>query len=412
MALTSEKLRELLISKFMGPQQNINLSKSIEKEKEDSLEGESISELSKESLPNAFSPENISVSNDLNSNVDNLSRYKTLTPIHEELPPPPNVFSAPVEKQSYETTSDFYYLEDDPLSRNFRQNRNYENPHNINIVLYKINDSIDIPFLEFYFEKVDKSYEFPSKELNMVEFKNIISSASKILPNQETEPMFGGEPEDEDINEIEEEFLSQCSAFFSETTGLTQINAANSYRGFLEEKGGSIFLFYDATYLEFSKGSWAILDEIINKHRIADVSVKESNYILFYENPNLLYIKNENKEPIEIPISAYICNKDGKNSHHNKEEDYNNSTSLIDEKFEHPVFRQVYLFSYEPIEYDNLNLIKRYALFTKETIYFLNTDFELTPDMNIDIGDNTRFSFYKDGKLFWALKSVEDFLEL
>ena len=46
------------------------------------------------------------------------------------------------------------------------------------------------------------------------------------------------------------------------------------------------------------------------------------------------------------------------------------------------------------IEYENLDLIKRYAIFSNGALYFLNTDFDLPTD--IEVLDNTIFSFYRE----------------
>jgi hypothetical protein len=225
--------------------------------------------------------------------------------------------------------------------------------------------------------------------------------------------MFGGDndsaiDDEDDVNEIEEEFLNQCSQFLKEKIGL---ESSNIYKGFLENQQGEIFVFYDFTYVEFSNGVWGILDEIINKHRIADTGIQESNYRLFYENQNIIYIKNEEQQKIEIPISGYLCIPGYKNAFKTNDS-LDASISLIVEKIDHPIFKKVYIFSYEPIEYENLDSIKRYVIFTKGATYLLNNDFELTPEMNIDIFDTPCVSFYKNGKLFWGVKNNDNFTEL
>ena len=339
--------------------------------------------------------------------------------INRTLPPPPSTFDPYFTTKQQEMSSAYYYLEDDPLSRLFIQGRDFNKEYNIALVLYKINDSLETPFLEFYFEKLDGLYGFPQKALNMNEFKTLLSSVNKISPNESTS-FLGGETSNEedesifdDSNEIDDEFLEQCSQFLQEKTGLI---SNESYDGFLESADGTIYVFYDFTHLEFTKGTWAVMDEIINKHRIADTGIKDADYKLFYDNPVLIYMRRINREPIEIPVSCYLCiNQDSqilKNAYHTETENSQLSISLINEKNTHPIFKRIYLFSHEPILYENLDLIKRYAVFTKDMIYFLNSGFELTPEMNIDVDDKISISFYQEGKLYFASKVAENFAEL
>ena len=505
MSLTPEKLREILIDKFMGPQiskyteDHIDIEEEEEEEEEEDKEeeeegeeegeeGENGEEEGEENGQNVYIEEEKEPSKNIEEE-DTTYRSNDITPTSttsltngeyellkspdSELPPPPSVYNANTSVYNANTNTNtsvysadqndkatFYYLHDDPLSRLFGQGRDYNKQCNIELVFFKVNDSIETPFLEFYFEKTDGLYSFPHKELNMQEFQTILSSNNKILPNDApiSNSIFGGninnkvnegedpsnkvedgiesvnevesiknveddvenevesvneiESVDSDINEIETEFLDQCSQFFKEKTGLTDENADESYVGFLENADGTIFVFYDFTYLEFYKGVWGILDEIINKHRIADTGVKESNYKLFYDNPILIYIRDSNRQPMEIPISGYLCTNNADNVIKNAYdiEGSPSAVSLITEKIDHPVFKEIYMFSYEPIDYENLDLIKRYAIFSKDAIYFLNNDFELPTDIEID--DNSAYSFYQEGKLFWATKTVENFTEL
>jgi hypothetical protein len=182
--------------------------------------------------------------------------------------------------------------------------------------------------------------------------------------------------------------------------------------GFLENTDNTIFVFFDFTLFDFTKGTWGIMDEIINKHRINDTVINETDYKLFYENPPLLFIRDDRREPMEIPISGFSCLLDGSNSYHTEPEGSQVSISLITEKVDDPIFKDVYLFSYDPMLYENLDLIKRYAIFIKNSVYFLNKGFELTPEMEINVDDQIAISFYRDGKPFWAIKSVERFTEL
>jgi len=495
MSLTPEELREILIEKFMGPQitssniQSINKDEDYDEESSEDEYTESIIEEELDGIKTSVEPSYKEESSNIKTSVepsyevessniktsvepsyeeeepdkiktsvepsyeeDNTATYRSnfLTPqsnksteIDRSLPTPKSMLEpSQTTAEPEENYSGFFYLEDDPLSRVFGQSRDYKKEYNLSLVLYKINDSLETPFLEFYFEKIDGNFCFPKKPLNMNEFQSILNSVNKISPTEENnanvvdtnvvdtnvvdtnvvdtnvvdtnvvdtnKDSFFIVGDVEESNEIEDEFLNQCSQFLMEKTG---IERENSYMGFLENPDNTIFVFFDFTLFDFTKGTWGIMDEIINKHRINDTLIKETDYKLFYENPTLLFIRDERREPMEIPISGFSCLLDGSNSYHTEPEGSQVSISLINDKVDDPIFKDIYLFSYEPLLYENLDLIKRYAIFIKNSVYFLNKGFELTPEMEIIVDDQISISFYRDGKLFWAIKSVERFTEL
>ena len=112
----------------------------------------------------------------------------------------------------------------------------------------------------------------------------------------------------------------------------------------------------------------------------------ENHYKLFYNNPILIFLKYENGEPVDIPIIAYLC-KETENNPDNKETETSylnvfyenrehsgsqNTISIINKKVEHPIFNETFLFTEEPIVYENLEKIKRFSVFIKNAFYFFN----------------------------------------
>ena len=76
-----------------------------------------------------------------------------------------------------------------------------------------------------------------------------------------------------------------------------------------------VFCFLDFPYMlqnEHSKKSqlwWATIDEICNQHRVLTFDIHHSVYGIFFQNPSLIYLLDEDKKPLVIPrIGYYGCN--------------------------------------------------------------------------------------------------------
>lgn len=50
---------------------------------------------------------------------------------------------------------------------------------------------------------------------------------------------------------------------------------------------------------------WALIDEICNNKKVINCNVHNSVYKIFYSNPTLIYLLDENKKPYEIPSVGY-----------------------------------------------------------------------------------------------------------
>ena len=96
------------------------------------------------------------------------------------------------------------------------------------------------------------------------------------------------------------------------------INEKLDITGFIE-KNGIVYLFYDFTniddfiikkiFLKTKKDSlwWCLIDEICNHKKVLQFPVHPSVYSLFYNNPALIYLK-QNKKRLDIPIVGYYGN--------------------------------------------------------------------------------------------------------
>ena len=341
----------------------------------------------------------------------------------------------PLENETY------VYINDD-LSRDIELHRDLNLEYNLSICIYKINHELRTPFLEFYFEKKDGFYQFPETKIT---FNNI--------------------PENTDIDTY---FLDECSRLYNSKSDKPTKNIFEIYKGFVDVGNNNIIAVFEN--LGFTQSTinenvdvlekppvsnnettnesqqeenvdvlenppvlnneniqdesiWAILDEIVIRKRILDIPIKDYIIDMFNEYKVLNNIKDSTNFPIEKPIILYQCNgtyKNYENNYYNENENHNKSISLIDERIEHEVFGNIYLFSVQPLEYDNLSKIKRYAAFINNTLYMLNNT-NLTKEELV--GEETEISklpfktyhcisFNEDGKEYWTINTNQLFVEL
>ena len=73
-----------------------------------------------------------------------------------------------------EDSNNFVYLDNDDLSRDFLMDRDLTKQYTIQLVMYHMNISLDLPFLEFYLEGSNNSYSFPKKIIDNQKLESAI----------------------------------------------------------------------------------------------------------------------------------------------------------------------------------------------------------------------------------------------
>ena len=326
------------------------------------------------------------------------------------------------------------YLHDNPLSYNFQPShkRDEWNYSNLSLCLYNINTNSRTPFVEYLFVKNEKMYQFPQAPLNITPFKEI-SDHDQIEPNE----LVNGEDEDDGksdgkSDEFTEELLNQCSQIFKNivNNNTTIENLQTNFKGFIEsgengengESRSELFAFFDIGDIDVSEQcTWAILDEIMVKNSIANISIVESNYHLFYNNLLLSQLMKINvySENMHTPILVYLCVSDNKNAYYSENESSQTTVSQVNTKTTHPMFGIGYMFSTKPFDDTNLSKIKRYSLFINDAVYFLNKTTNITefvssnsenPSQNLDSIEIA--CFYKDGVQLFFVRDFDAFSEI
>lgn len=329
-----------------------------------------------------------------------------------------------------ETETIYRYLYDSPLSTEFSFDRDYNKLYKISFCIYKINDELKTPFLEFFFMKKDNVFVFPQTDLNMEPFADINKTGQQISPMELNE----SNKDDEDEDDIDNEFMNQCSLFLMNNMKMEEMDEKRiktMYRGFVEKPGelhNTIFAVFDCTDINVTMNSnsneyaWGILDEIMVTCKIANTPVENAATQLLKENPLLVYIKKRDGSNCPIPISLYLSAQIGKNAYYNENENPLMTMSLINPRVNHEIFDDVYMFSREPFNIENMNRIKRFALFTRDTLYFFNKDVSITDILNepdnagnesdFIYDEYSNFSFYENGHNIWCVKELESFIEI
>lgn len=324
-----------------------------------------------------------------------------------------------IEKEPLENES-YVYIGNDDLSRDIELHRDLNLEYNLSICIYKINHELRTPFLEFFFIKKDGFYQFPE---TTIRFNNI--------------------PENSDIKTY---FLDECSRLYNSTPLKNpNENISEMYKGFVDVGNNNIIaVFENLDFIQSTDNKkidvlekqpntnaenpqddsiWAILDEITIKKRILDIPIKQYIIDMFNEYHVLNEIKDSTNFPIEKPIILYQCigtYKNYENNYYNENEHRSKSISIMDERIDHDIFGNVFLFSTEPLEYDNLSKIKRYAAFINNTLYMLNKTNITKEEL---VGDETNItklpfktyhciSFKEDDKDYWSINTNHLFIEL
>ena len=233
--------------------------------------------------------------------------------------------------------------------------------------------------------------------------------APKLAPLQQ-----GGE----EYDEITNLFFEQCSQYFQKITGLSGETASEKYKGYISLSDNKHIAVFDITDLEMEPQEdsiWATLYEIIDKKQILDIPVAEFTHKTFSENPVMKYIINQKGAAIDIPIIVYMCEENAgsyDNSYYSEEESREQSESIINYRVSHPVLGYCFLFTTDPFEHNNLSKIKRFSLFTIDTIYLLNKDRDLSEYQDLDLHEYETLCFYENSVEYWAVDSSDQFLEL
>jgi hypothetical protein len=240
----------------------------------------------------------------------------------------------PTPESKTETKSQYKYLDDDILSKEFCFNREQQildlKKYMISLCFFNINEDLKTPFLEFLFDNQTGEFSFPKKELQMDVLANLYKKENEQKINIEnTTPFqkmnsisYDTIDEIDDSNEIdsvcdevEMEFFNQCSKFAQDVVFLSDNVLKERYLGFIE-KDDILYIVFDTTNINIlenihtnSKDGYfiGIIDEIINRKKIFETPINEKIINLFESSPLLKNIYDYNNKETIVPKLVYLC---------------------------------------------------------------------------------------------------------
>jgi hypothetical protein len=229
--------------------------------------------------------------------------------------------------------------------------------YNVHICCYQVNDLCVMPFLQYLLVEDDGKYNFP-----MFTFK----CATNIDVD-----------EDNEFSATHVFFQNECMKFLlkfakplDETENDDFMNEI--YKGFTVSKNNdnSLYVVLNCNELHIEKGMLVTMDELLNKHSVLNISIEPDAYQLFYDYPGLMQIKNKWGTMIHNPQVLYKCTFED-NKYVNELSSSEETISIIDDRIEHPLLGNSFIFSVEPIQANNAKSLKRYAVFTLKPVYLM-----------------------------------------
>jgi len=225
----------------------------------------------------------------------------------------------------------YYFLIDteDFLLTEFTDETFTEKVNRIHLCIYMIDDSCYyLPFLKYLLQYIPSNnhYTFPN-----FEYEHTMDNEHDKCKNA-------------CLNEVYKMFNFKPSANMNEEHIINSIQ----FIGHIKNKDNEIYAIIHINNKEFNQKftkidniysyNWSVLHEIVNSQMIYNIQVHSLLQNFFLDYPELLYIKNKDNIPIDIPYLLYplISNKDNIQSEQSKQPPEQPSEEPPEEQFEQP----------------------------------------------------------------------------
>jgi len=274
----------------------------------------------------------------------------------------------------------YKYLFQDVLQKDiavYLQSRKIET-YKINIVGFRINDELKLPFLEFLFLE-NKTFDLPYFEISPQD-----------LMIKQTE------------SNVENKFIERC---YDELDRQYKHKFESpKYIGFKNVNG----IFYAFIYLNDTSttGKYMLYDEIRYTKTINDKDI--SQYELFkFNNVNQLLAKKGGL--YDVPMIGYMCKYNDKNVLTNIE----TGDDDFEESVEDEEFGTYFIFSESPLTEGNH---KRYAIFMSNILFYFKDKPESQKGGNaekpVKYDEYNSIYYYTNNNAFYYVKALEQFCEI
>lgn len=296
----------------------------------------------------------------------------------------------------------FYFIGEEDLSNDFddvlANNEQRNEKMFCNIVLFRYNTKLSIPFIEYALFLKDDKYNFITFDFN----NKLFDDKRNNHPPDITKPEFDNY---DYFNEIILNNLKDYKIDDYKNLGFYKVE-------------NQIFIFLMTEHnSNIENSSWSIIDEIMCYQHIDHIKIDPNVRFIFDKNEKFMYIKNNDNQIMDIPIlvfNRFIQNDNEINtikftnySDTFKEPDFINTSN----------YGEAYVFSSFPSQSDEKYM--KYALFISDCYYIF-----IAEDPSISIINNKKENSdnYSDKELlfisddnnnsFYLARSIEDFTTL
>lgn len=227
--------------------------------------------------------------------------------------------------------------------------------YKIYICGFQVHESTFVPYVKYLFTQEGDNYDFPSFEFQC-------STNIDVDENEEMSPRHVFFQ-----NEVTKHLLKFVDPLEEYSDKSKQFD--NVYQGFVQGdvQENSIYVFMNIQHFQLKKGVFGVMDEIINIHSISDISISPHVYQMFYQHNDLIHVKNQWGIQKNLPKMLYKCNYEN-NKYENIQNNGDDLMSIIDDRIEHPILGNTYIFSCEKIG-DNANNLQRHLCFLESPLY-------------------------------------------
>ena len=329
----------------------------------------------------------------------------------------------------------YAYLADDPLSREHTFDK--QDNRSIFLCMYRTHNELVNPYITYSLISENNMLVFPNikpsyNEVGITE-PNIIDTNSSIDDEDADETFIqpsdnltqddenindtlrtNDEPTTENMPENDDFLFVQGSRYINNISVNNNQISHDCYKGFIKTDD-AIYTFFNISDIELTddfnaKHKNCILDEIINIKHVNGIQIEPTITNLFRTENEITYIYDKQHSPIHYPIRVFLCENINGEYMNSKYADDKEIVSLIEEKIDHPVVGNGYLFTHNMIDTSFVKTTKRFALFHSDAVYVLHEPF-IQSEYEV-ITDNACVCFLSDGTEYWSVKNIDLFSEI
>ena len=305
--------------------------------------------------------------------------------------------------------------------------------YKIHVCGYSISTECEIPFVKYLMELNGENFVFPHFDFtcpsNVGNQSGFFTDIWNKITGKEQQPQVQ-EPEEEEPATNQTYLLNECFKRIMTIMDVSDHSDPNllnhMYKGFIKSKTeiNVLYVFFDFGDLVIKSNdyhrSWAIIDEIRYVKKMLGFAIDPIISQLFKGNPGLTHIIDKNGFIIDTPYALYICKKDETTGVYVNiySDDEDGEISIIEERTNHPIFGDFYLFSISPLDMQGREShfkIKRYVGFTNNPLYILKNISTLVKEDRREDGYNYGSIYFQENTdkgtnvPFWIIKSPEAF---